>query len=150
METLSRAKARTASPERRVARASSHLPRTTRATITVPVSKYTWPSSIPATSTTADQTHAAVVPSDTRVSMVAARWRRLRTAAQWNPHPAPKITAAEATDAAQRQPSKRRGGIIDTAITGTPSTTAPTSLRRSAATRRSSLSSWLSGRSGAE
>ena len=46
------------------------------------------PSAAPRkTSATVDQPHAARVPMDTSVSMVAVPWRRLITAARWKPHP---------------------------------------------------------------
>ena len=124
VDAPSRARARTAAPERRVARASSHLPSSTSAQMTVPVSKYKWPPSTSASSTTADHAHEAIVPRDTRVSMVAPRWRRLRIAARWKAHPEPNTTTAEATRATQRQPSNCNGGTIDTTTTGSPATIA--------------------------
>ena len=39
-----------------------------------------------------DQPHAASVPTETRVSMVAAPWRRFCQADLWNGHPAHSTT----------------------------------------------------------
>ncbi len=43
---------------------------------------------MPPTRTTADQSHAASVPTEISVSIVAAAWRALVSAARWKPPPA--------------------------------------------------------------
>ena len=49
---------------------------------------------VPTNSARIDHRNAAVVPTETRVSMVAAPWRALIQAARWNGQPAHTTTGA--------------------------------------------------------
>ena len=69
-----------------------------------------------------DHSQAAVTPTEIRVSMVAAPWRALVTAARWNGQ-APQTTTGEArVSEIHCQLSNCSAGIIDMASTGTVST----------------------------
>ena len=82
---------------------------------------------------TIDQPQAASVPTEIRVSMVAAPWRRLTQAARWNGH-APQITTGVASCSASHcQLSNCSAGIIDTRSTGSDSAAETTSRRSSGA-----------------
>ena len=72
--------ARIAAPERRRALDSSHRPSRISVVITAPTSKYVSP--MPDSSATTDHAHAASVPMETSVSIVAARCRAFRNAAR--------------------------------------------------------------------
>ena len=128
---------RRAWPERLRARCSSQRPNRIRTTITAATSKYTWaPPGSPgagspgptASSAATDQPQAARVPSDTRVSMVAARWRSPARAARWKPDPAHSTTGVARTAASQAQPGYCRAGNMARASTG--------AVRAAAASRR--------------
>ena len=64
---------------------------------------------------------AASVPTEIRVSMVAAPWRRLTQAARWNGHPPQSTTGVASGSASHCQSSNCSAGIIDIASTGTDS-----------------------------
>ncbi len=65
--------------------------------ITAATSKYT---SAPSTNNaTTDHVHAAIVPTDTSVSIVVARWRRFASVAAWMRHPAHHTTGVESANA---------------------------------------------------
>ena len=51
---------------------------------------------VPSSSAHSDHAEAASTPIETRVSMVAAPWRRLVQAARWNGH-APQVTTGAAS-----------------------------------------------------
>ena len=69
-----------------------------------------------------DHRYAATTPTEMRVSMVAAPWRRLVQAARWNGR-APQTTTGEArVRESHCQLSNCRAGIIDISSTGTVST----------------------------
>ena len=135
------ASARMASPERRLARSSSHLPSRISVTITAPVSKYTWPSPMPVIATTSDHASAASEPIDTSVSMVVAPCRRLTAAARWNGQPAPTITTAASTATSHSQPLNCSAGIMEISTAGTVSAAPVTSRASKSARRRRSAAS---------
>lgn len=95
---------------------------------------------MPRKSAYSDQRNAALVPTEIRVSMVAAPWRRLVHAARWNGHAAHTTTGAVSTRLAHCQYVNWSAGTIAIAMTGTDSTTAPTSRCRSAVSSGSSAS----------
>ena len=96
-----------------------------------------------------DQTYAARTPTDTRVSIVAAPWRRLVQAARWNGS-APHTTTGEASvNASHCQLSNCSGGIIDRRRTGSVSTAETINRCRSAVVAESSEGSGVSGVGGA-
>ena len=97
------------------------------------------------TRATVDQPHAANVPRDTRVSIVAVPWRRFTRAARWNPAPLTNTTGVMSTNAAHGQWANCRAGIMETATAGTVSTTASTSRRASVRCQARSTSAWSSG-----
>jgi hypothetical protein len=73
----------------------------------------------PQNSARTDQPNAASVPTEMRVSIVAAPWRRLSSAARWNGQ-APQITTgAVMAEASHCQLRNCSAGIIDMASTGT-------------------------------
>ena len=71
-----------------------------------------------------------MVPTETRVSMVAAPWRRFTQAARWNGQAAHTITGAASTSDSHCQYGNCRAGIIAIRMTGTDSTTEPASRCR--------------------
>ena len=80
-----------------------------------------------------DHRYAATTPTEMRVSIVAAPWRRLASAARWNGH-APQITTGEASARASHcQSSNCSAGTIDSRSTGTLSAAETSSRRRHAA-----------------
>ena len=97
--------------------------------MTAATSKYV-SSSSPATRTTVDHAQAASVPMETSVSMVASRWRALRSAARWNPLPHHRTTGVASASATHSQPENWSGAIIASNVSGTVSAIATT--RRSA------------------
>ena len=86
---------------------------------------------VPRNSAYSDQPKAASVPSDTRVSMVAAPCRALVQAARWNGAPPQTTTGAARVSDSHCQYSNCSAGIIAIAITGTVSAVATSSRRRS-------------------
>ena len=88
-------------------------------------SRYRCPS--PRTTATADQTQAATVPSETRVSMVLAPWRALTAAARWNCQPHHQTTTPDSNSDHHSQPGTRVAGTMPQSTTGTESTTATSS-----------------------
>ncbi len=122
---------RIASLERLRARSSSQRPSRISVVITAATSKYVW-ASIPPTSTTTDQAHAAIVPTEIRVSIVAARCRAFNTVARWNPAPHQKTTGVASARASHSQPPNRSGATIVSSTSGAVSTVETTSLDRTA------------------
>ena len=108
--------------------------------ITAPTSKY-MSASIPATSTTVDHVHAASVPTEISVSIVAAPWRAFTNAARWNVQPAQNTTGVESASATHSQPSNCSGGTIVSSTSGTLSAIATTRRSFSAPTRSVSTAS---------
>ena len=107
--------------------------------MTAPTSKYVCaPES--ATSATSDHAQAATVPSEISVSMVAAPCRAFRSAARWNPAPAPNTTGVASTRPSHSQPENCSAGSIAINASGSDNTTATISRIRA---RRAS-SAWLS------
>ena len=90
---------------------------------------------------TADQSHEAIEPIDTRVSIVVERCRRLRTAARWKGQPDQNTTGVARAPTTHSQPANRSAGIIEISIAGTDSTAATTNRRPRSAWRRASASS---------
>ena len=76
--------------------------------ITAATSKYT---SAPSTrrSAATDQPHAASVPIETSVSIVAAPCRAFTSAARWKSKPAQKTTGVASANASHSQPSNCSG-----------------------------------------
>ena len=109
--------------------------------ITAATSKYVLAPST-ATRATKDQIHAASVPIEIKVSIVAVRWRRLSTAARWKPEPAQKTTGVESAAASHSQPANWSGGIMASAASGAVRTAAAT--RRTASVRARPSSSCTS------
>ena len=85
------------------------------------------------TSATTDQPQAASVPTEIRVSIVAAPWRRLSQAARWNGQPPHSTTGVASSRASHCQWSNWSAGIIDTSSTGSDRAADTTRRRRSAA-----------------
>ncbi len=78
-------------------------------TIPTAASKYTSAPMRPAepqTSAYRDCRYAAMVPSETSVSIVVAPWRRLTHAARWNGQPAHTTTGVARTSETHCQPGK--------------------------------------------
>ena len=75
-----------------------------------------------------DQAQAAVMPSETSVSMVKVPWRRFFSAAWWNGQADQSATGAAHPMRAQGQPGKRTDGISDSvsdrSVSGTKNTRA--------------------------
>src|ERR1035437_6186578 len=73
---------------------------------------------VPRNSAHNDHSHAALIPTEIKVSIVAARWRALVSAARWNGN-APQTTTGEArVRASHCQLSNCSIGIIDINSTG--------------------------------
>jgi hypothetical protein len=89
-----------------------------------------------------DQPHAAVMPSDTSVSIDITPCLALRTAARWNGHAAHPATGAASSARTHCQPGNRYAGnsdsSTDTSLSGTKNTSATISLRRRYLTRAAS------------
>ena len=102
--------------------------------ITAAVSKYM--SAPPANTATSDQVHAAIVPTDTSVSIVTAPWRRFTSVARWNVHPAHQTTGVESASAHHSHPAKCQRSTIETTSSGRVSTAAGRSRRSTAGLRR--------------
>jgi hypothetical protein len=66
--------------------------------------------------------------------MVAEPCRRLSAVARWNGHAPQTTTGVASASATHSQPAKCSAEIIDMTTTGSPSSTEPTSRRRSPAT----------------
>jgi hypothetical protein len=96
--------------------------------MTAAVSKYMFPSS--RTSATTDHVHAAMVPTDTNVSIVTVPWRALDNDELWNIQPAHHTTGVANASAHHSQPPNCSALIIDTRSSGTVRTAAGTSRRR--------------------
>ncbi len=73
------------------------------------------------------------MPSETSVSIVVARCRRLTNAARWNGHAHHRATGVARTKATRRSPGNSRPGTMPSAMTGTASATAQARRRRRAA-----------------
>ena len=90
----------------------------------------------------ADQQHAAVMPSDTNVSIDAVPCRALRSAAAWNGHADQITTGAATTTRIHCQPGNRDHGnsdqSTDRSLSGMKNTSATISRLRSSLTRASS------------
>ncbi len=86
---------------------------------------------VPRNSAYSDQRNAALVPTEIRVSIVAAPWRRLVHAARWNGQAPHTTTGAASARLAHCQYVNWSAGTIAIAMTGTESTTAPTRRCRS-------------------
>src|SRR5680860_1556498 len=87
-----------------------------------------------------DQSHAALTPTEIRVSIVAAPWRALVKAARWNGK-APHTTTGEArVRASHCQLSNCNAGIIDSSSTGRLRTAEISNRCRSAETSSSTWS----------
>ncbi len=85
----------------------------------------------PKKSARTDQPKAARVPSDTRVSMVAAPCLRLAQAARWKGSPAYATTGQVSAKASHCQPLNWSAGTIESSTTGTVSTMLVSSRARS-------------------
>ena len=85
------------------------------------------------------QPNAASVPSEMRVSIVAAPWRRLIHAARWNGQAPHSTTGPARAKASHCQYVNCSGVIIDMSSTGTPSTADPISRFRRLRTASSSV-----------
>ncbi len=72
----------------------------------------------PKNSAHSDQPNAASVPTETRVSMVAAPCRALVNAALWNGSPPQTTTGAARVSASHCQLSNCRAGTIESSTTG--------------------------------
>ena len=97
--------------------------------ITAAASKYV-SASTPRRSTTVDHPHAASVPTEMSVSIVAAPWRALTEAARWKGQPAQKTTGVDRARATHSQPSNCSGITIASSASGTLRTAATTRRRR--------------------
>ena len=79
-----------------------------------------------------DQPHAAVIPSDTSVSIETDPCRALRSAAWWNGHAAQTTTGAASATSTHCQPGNRNEGNSDSStdrsLSGTKNTSATMSL----------------------
>src|ERR1035437_680141 len=92
---------------------------------------------VPRNSAHNDHSHAALIPTEIRVSIVAAPWRALVNAARWNGN-APHTTTGEArVRASHCQLSNCNGAIIDINHTGRLRTAQITSRCRSRETSSS-------------
>src|SRR6478672_5150243 len=78
---------------------------------------------VPKNSAYSDHASAERVPRETRVSMVAAPWRRLVHAALWNGNAAHSTTGAARVREAHCQLVNCSAGTIAIAMTGTAKTT---------------------------
>ncbi len=96
---------------RRFARSSRKRPSRISVVITPAASKYV-SASRPPISTTVDQVQAESVPSEISVSMFAAPWRALASAARWKPRPLQKTTGVASANASHSQPENWSAGII--------------------------------------
>lgn len=88
-----------------------------------------------------DQTKAASVPTETRVSMVAAPCRALVQAALWKGRAPQTTTGAARVSESHCQLSNWRAGIIESSTTGRASTAETSSRWRSAASSGSRAAS---------
>jgi hypothetical protein len=86
---------------------------------------------VPRKSAYSDQPKAARVPSETRVSIVAAPCRRFVQAARWNGAPPHTTTGAASVRDSHCQKSNCSAGTIAIATTGTLSAVETSSRRRS-------------------
>ena len=81
-----------------------------------------------------DQPHAAVIPSDTSVSIETEPCRAFRSAAWWNGQAAQITTGAASTTSTHCQPGNRNDGNSDSntdrSLSGTKNTSATISLFR--------------------
>ena len=100
------------------------------------------------TSATTDHRYAAMVPSETSVSMVVAPWRRFTRVARWKGQADHRMIGVESAKATHSHPENCSPGTIEIARTGTPSTTATT--RRGVRSRSSSASGSSGSTSGTE
>lgn len=96
-----------------------------------------------------DQPNAARVPTDTRVSMVAAPCRAFVTAARWKGSPPQTTTGAASVSESHCQFSNWRAGIIDMRTTGRASTAETVSRSRREAVSGSSSAGGASCSGGA-
>ena len=89
-----------------------------------------------------DQAQAAVMPSDTSVSIVAVPCRAFRSAAAWNGHADQMTTGAAVTSRIHCQPGNRDHGnsdhSTDRSLSGMKNTSATTSRLRRSRTRAAS------------
>ena len=81
------------------------------------------------------------MPTDTSVSIVVARCRALTNVARWNGTADQNTTGVASAPATQRQPVKWNPGTIEMRSSGTVSTAAGTSRRRTPAASSASGSS---------
>ncbi len=79
-----------------------------------------------------DHVNAARMPSETRVSIEVAPWRRLRQAALWNGHAHQPTTGSAQTISSHSQPGNRSCGANARTIATSPSGT----VSRAATSRR--------------
>ena len=110
--------ARSAAPERRLARASSFRPSKTSAVTPAATSRYVSPSALEV-SAYSDHRYAAVTPTEISVSMVAAPCRAPASAARWNGHAPHTATGDASARQAHCQPGKCQAGTIPSTTTGT-------------------------------
>src|SRR5581483_10668279 len=78
--------------------------------------------------TTVDQSKAARVPIEIRVSIVADKCRALSAAARWKGHPLQRTTGVDSASPTHSQPENRAGGTIASTTSGD-ERTAPKSRR---------------------
>ena len=116
---------------RRFARSSRNRPSRISVVITPAASKYV-SASKPPISTTVDHVQAESVPSEISVSMFAAPWRPLASAARWKPRPLQKTTGVASANASHSQPENWSAEIIPSRTSGTVRTIATASRRPSA------------------
>ena len=109
---------------------------------------------LPRNSAYSDQRKAALTPTEMRVSMLAAPWRRVIAAARWNGQAAHTTTGEASARTSHCQFVNCSAGTIDSTITGIVSTAAPISRWRrerssgSSASRSSPGSARSSGGAG--
>ncbi len=146
----SEASARSAAPERRLARASKYRPSRISTVTPAAASRYSADPSIcpasrvngirmpgspavPKNSAYSDQVNDAVTPIETRVSIVAAPCRALITAARWKGHAPHTATGAARASDSHCQFRNCQAGTIPRTTTGTASSSEISSRWRSAA-----------------
>ncbi len=131
--------ARRASPARRFARASKVRPASRNVMTTPTISKYTSPAGPPRSGTrlsswripgspaprknseTTDHVHAAIVPIEMSVSIVAVPWRRFVQAARWKGYPHHSSTGVASCSDSHCQLSNCSAGIIPSTSSGSDS-----------------------------
>ena len=111
-------RARSAAPERRLARASSQRPSSTSAVTPAATSRYVSPSP-PERSPYSDHRYAAVTPTEISVSMVAAPCRAPASAARWNGHAPHTATGDASARLTHCQSRNCHAGTIPSSTTGT-------------------------------